>query len=94
MYGLDQGYVTLAAFIGGCDAATRGRLLEGFSDWVAVRSFDMSRSSLAWWSLVAARELPDILEGSKTFRDLSEDQSAAACAELLKLLDEFLGERV
>ena len=87
---LDERYLTLAAFIRGCDVATEGRLLSGFNDWIAARYLGIPWSSLAWESLVAARRLPEILDGTSSIRTMTTEQEGQIGDDLLDLLDKFL----
>ncbi|MFJ6393904.1 hypothetical protein ACIQJT_40735 [Streptomyces sp. NPDC091972] len=51
-YGLDGGYREFVAFVNGCNAATRGELLNGFSAHLAAR---LGGGSNLYWALLVAK---------------------------------------
>jgi hypothetical protein len=93
MYGIDNRYRMLLAFVNGCDAATGGELLTGLHEWVHRRSGGKGRTPIAWdWQLVDARH-PDFRRRSRSFADLSGDEDAELVGDLFDTLDAFLTER-
>lgn len=91
MFLLDDRYMTLVAFIDGCNAATDWKLLDGFNEWVAARILG-TESSLHWATIVAARSDPRLLEEPRSVPIAPELESKAA-DDLLRLLDSFLASK-
>lgn len=88
MFLLDDRYMTLVAFIEGCDAAADWRLLEGFGEWVAEVLFN-AETTLHWSTIVAAKIDPGLLQEAQA-RSLSPEYESTASSDLLELLDRFL----
>lgn len=88
MFLLDDRYMTLVAFVEGCNAATDWRLLDGFGGWISHRILN-AESSLHWSTIVASKWAPQVLREPRSERLPAEAESRAA-DELLELLDEFL----
>ncbi|UWS71482.1 hypothetical protein [Streptomyces noursei] len=86
MLGLDGSFVTAAAFVGGCDAGNSWRLLDGFSEWLAVELGD--GANLSWQALVIRHALPDGPRRSPSGPLDGEDNSMAV-ETLFRLLEEF-----
>jgi hypothetical protein len=91
MFLLSDRYEVVVAFVCGCDAATDGRLLAGFQEWVAPRLTNHSDASVSWSQLIADKVAPEGL--SRPLLELPSEYGAAATEELFELLDEFLAER-
>jgi hypothetical protein len=51
MFIFDDSYLTMVAFVMGCDARAGGQLLEGFGTWCGGR-FGERQSSLHWAALI------------------------------------------
>lgn len=86
MFLLDDRFLTVVAFVQGCDSATGERLLQGFNDWVANR-IGSGESSLYWSSQIANKH------GVESETDIPLESRAVVIEDLFKLLDEFLSER-
>ena len=89
MFLLDDRYLTLVAFVEGCNAATDWQLLDGFGNWVSMRILGTD-SSLHWSTVVASRRSPELLNEPRSGPIPSEVEAGAA-KDLLEFLDEFLG---
>ncbi|MGW7140666.1 hypothetical protein [Streptomyces xanthophaeus] len=90
MLGLDGSYVAAAAFVNGCDAGNSWRLLDGFSEWLAVELGD--GANLSWQALVVRHALPNGLWKSPA-DPLGHEDNLAAVSTLFRLLGEFWGIR-
>lgn len=88
LYGLTT-FGEVAAFVTGMDAATEWRFLEGFREWLAVRSG--FGANLAWQVLVIKIAYPD--EVNDFWIAASHGESDAAVAILFDELDSFLANR-
>lgn len=88
MFLLDDRYMTLVAFVEGCNAATDWQLLDGFNGWVATQVLG-TESSLHWSTVIAAKSDPQLLVEPRT-RPISPELESVASDDLLGLLDSFL----
>jgi hypothetical protein len=93
MYGLDDRYASLVAFVYGCDAAMDFQLLNGFRDWVATKLYGLARSSSSWDTLVAGKRAPSCLTGEMAISDIPSALDEPLSLDLLKLLDSFLAQK-
>jgi hypothetical protein len=91
MFLLDDRYMTLVAFVEGCNAATDWQLLDGFNGWVAAQVLG-AESSLHWSTVVASKSDRQLLEEPRTAPIASELESVAS-DDLLDLLDSFLASK-
>jgi hypothetical protein len=91
MYVLDDSFLTVAAYIDGCDAATGGTLLSGFDNWLFTTRVRPDRTSLAWPAvLLVARGLYND-RGPKL--ELTKEQNEQLVQDMFAALDEFLSSR-
>jgi hypothetical protein len=90
MYVFDDRYLTLVAFVNGCDVATGSKVLAGFHDWVAEQLYQQRQTSLSWAALIAGRRAPGCLTGEETLGELPREFDAILREDLFDLLDEFL----
>jgi hypothetical protein len=81
----DLVFDTLVAFLVGLDLGTRGRLLEGFREYLILRLGE--ESSLWWPGLAVAVTVPQAAP-----RPTTPDADRQAVDGLFDLLDEFLAE--
>ena len=81
----DLDFDTLVAFLVGLDLGTRGRLLEGFREYLILRLGE--ESSLAWPGLAIAATAPQVAPRPRT-----PDDDRQAVDGLFDLLDESLAE--
>lgn len=88
LYGLTT-FGEVAAFVNGVDAATDWKFLEGFREWLAVRS-DLG-ANLAWPVLVVKIAYPG--EVNDFWVAASHAESAEAFTVLFDELDSFLTYR-
>lgn len=88
LYGLTT-FGEVAAFVTGMDAATEWRFLDGFREWLAVRS--ALGANLAWQILVVRIAYPG--EPSDFWVAASHDESSEAVAVLFDELHSFLADR-
>lgn len=88
MFLLDDRYMTLVAFIEGCNAATNWQLLDGFDRWVAEQILG-TESSLHWSTVIASKADPRLLDEGRA-GPLASEFEGAAVADLLSLLDDYL----
>jgi hypothetical protein len=91
MYLPDDRYRTLVAFIEGCNAATDGKLLAGFNEWVAAEVLGRE-SGFHWSAIVASRFAPAILD-EPSRATIPDELEGPASEELLRLLDSYLATR-
>ncbi|MFD9219524.1 hypothetical protein ACFWDI_05725 [Streptomyces sp. NPDC060064] len=87
MLGLDGSYVTVAAFVNGCDAGNSWRLLDGFAEWLAAELGE--GTNLSWQALILRYALPNGPRPSPT-SPLSARDNSRAVETLFRLLDEYL----
>ena len=92
MYLMDDRYMTVVAFVEGCDAATERRLLTGFNDWVSTRILGFAGSGFHWSTIVASKRAPALLAEPRS-GPIPEEVEAGAADDLLEMLDEFLSTR-
>lgn len=85
MYLPDAGFAASTSFVVGCDSATAGALLTGFTPWLATLAG--CGDNLVWWALVLQLTPP---AGPKHPRQLDPEVDARAVVTLFDLLDEFL----
>lgn len=88
MFLLDDRYMTLVAFIEGCNAATNWQLLDGFDRWVAEQILGRE-SSFHWSRVIASKSDPGLLNEPQA-GPLAPELEGAAAADLLSLLDDYL----
>lgn len=90
-------YELLVVFVCGCDAATGGRLLSGFQEWVVAEITDLPASSTAWPWIVAATQVPGLISEALghqgSLADLADEIDEAAKNSLYDLLEKFLTGR-
>jgi len=89
MFVLDDGYVSLVAFIDGLALGTDGGVLDGFREWL-VREVIGTPDSRHWSVLVASRVSHDVREGRRSLAAMSAEEQAHASAELFTLLMRYL----
>lgn len=85
MYVLDDRYVTIVAFIQGCDSATEGRLLAGFNGWVS-RRLNQYPSALTWSTQIANKH------GFATSVAVPTENQEEVIDDLFAMLNEYLSE--
>lgn len=90
MLGLDGSYVAAAAFVTGCDAGNSWRLLDGFSEWLAVELGE--GANLSWQALVLRHALPNGPWKSPA-EPLGSDDNSKVVSTLFRLLNEFWDAR-
>jgi len=91
MYVLDVWFLTLVAYIDGCDAATGGALLRGFRDWLYPSRVGTSKPSLSWPAVLKfARGL---LAERGPSRELTKEEHEQLIDDTFQALDEFLAPR-
>jgi hypothetical protein len=82
MYVLDGRFLTLVAYINGCDAATGGALLRGFRDWLYPTKVGTSKPSLTW---------PAVLKFARGLQgELTQEEHEQLIDDTFGALDEFL----
>ncbi|MFG3295260.1 hypothetical protein ACGF3G_41500 [Streptomyces sp. NPDC048179] len=82
-YGLNWGYREFVAFVNGCNSAANGRLLDGFSAYLAERLG--SGGNLYWALLVAKLGVPSV-----EIRRVDDVSGAAESQVILRLFAELL----
>ncbi|MFB9832677.1 hypothetical protein ACFFNX_10810 [Actinoallomurus acaciae] len=87
MFGLDGSFAGATAFVNGCDAGNAWRLLDGFSEWLAVGLGH--GQNLSWQALILRHALPDGPWGSPIAK-LDNRRNGLAVNALFDLLNEFL----
>ncbi|MEU5096954.1 hypothetical protein [Streptomyces sp. NPDC020996] len=85
-YGLNGGYREFIAFINGCNAATGGHLLDGFSAHLAKR---LGSGGNLYWALLVAK-LGVAPDGIRRVDDISEAAENQVVSRLFAELLEFL----
>jgi hypothetical protein len=90
MFVVDDRYLTLVAFVSGCDAATDYELLHGFRQWVAQKCHGIQSTALSWEVLVAGTRVPECLDGQISLGSLDPSIEAQLRLDLLDLIDDFL----
>ncbi|WP_433183569.1 hypothetical protein [Actinoallomurus sp. CA-150999] len=90
MLGLDGSYAAAAAFVNGCDAGNAWRLLDGFSEWLAVELGE--GANLSWQALVI-RHAVSVGRWRSPSARLSDAENSVAVDTLFRLLREFLNVR-
>ncbi|WP_159395255.1 hypothetical protein [Streptomyces albireticuli] len=88
LYGLTT-FGEVAAFVNGMDAATEWSFLEGFRDWLAVRS--NLGANLAWQVLVIRMAYPDAV--GDFWVTAAHSESSEAVTLLFDELHSFLTDR-
>lgn len=89
----DRKFNTVVAFVEGCDAATRGSLLVGFSNWIHENILGYT-TNFHWSTVIASKYAPGGL--SETWPAEVVDNASfetSAVRELTTQLDRFLGHR-
>src|SRR5260370_5256112 len=82
MYVLDGRFLTLVAYVDGCDAATDGALLRGFRDWLYPTRVGTSKPSLTW---------PAVLKFARGLQgELTQEEHERLIDDTFAALDEFL----
>ncbi|WP_086668476.1 hypothetical protein [Lentzea kentuckyensis] len=90
MLGLDGSFAAASAFVAGCDAGNSWRLLDGFSEWLAMNLGD--GVNLSWQALVVRHAA--LGERVKSPGDISGNEENSAAVEVLfDLLVEFWNVR-
>lgn len=88
MFVLDDGYVTLVAFIDGLATGVDDGVLDGFQEWVA-RETTGSPDARHWGVIVAAQVSRGVRDGCE-LSAMSQEEQARSSAELHSLLTRFL----
>ncbi len=92
MFVLDDGYVTLVAFIDGLALGVDAGVLDGFREWVA-RETTGALDSRHWSVIVAAQVSNGVRDGSAPLSAMSQEEQVRSSAELFNLLTRFLDDR-
>ena len=88
MYVLDGRFLTLVAYVDGCDTATGGALLRGFKDWLYATRVGSGQTSVGWPGVLEfARGL---YEEREPLRELTNEESEQLIDDTFQALDEFL----
>ncbi|MFG2783832.1 hypothetical protein ACGFY7_39125 [Streptomyces prunicolor] len=88
-YGLNGGYREFVAFVNGCNSATGGRLLDGFSAYLAER---MGAGNNLYWALLVAQL--GVSPGEiRCVDDISGEAERRVVSRLFAELLEFLENR-
>lgn len=91
MFVLDDGYVTVVAFIDGLALGVGAGSLDGFQEWVALET--TGAPDARHWSVVVASQVSrDVREGAP-LSAMSGEEQARSSTELFNLLTRFLEER-
>jgi hypothetical protein len=85
-------YVAAISLVKGCNLATAGELLRGFTDWLYVRNGSKPDSVNWTWYLVESR-YPGITRSGRSYLDLTDAENAQLVEDLFNALDAFLAER-
>lgn len=93
LYLVDSSLVAVVSFIYGCDAATEGRLLKEFDEWVARKLNLEGHRSLSWVSMVAGQHDPLVLEGVRNIGEMSAAAQELTLRDIFAHLDGFFVER-
>jgi len=88
-YGLNGGYREFVAFLNGCNSATGGRLLGGFSAYLAER---LGSGSNLYWALLVAKMGVSPNE-IRRVDDISGESERQVVSRLFAELLEFLESR-
>ncbi len=87
MYVPDERFLSVVAFVDGCDLATNRELLRGFSDWLYVNGVRSGQTSLHWSAVL------EIARGLRPRSGLTSDQNEQLVQDLFEALDKFLADR-
>lgn len=92
MFVLDDGYVTLVAFIDGLALGVDAGILDAFQEWVA-RETTGAPDARHWGVVVASQVSRVVREVGEPLSAMSQAEQARASAELFDLLTRFLDDR-
>jgi len=85
----DDRFNTAAGFVEGCNVATGGVLLRGFSEWVSVRILGHA-TNFHWSAVIAAQYRPDGVDASWDGSSAPALFHKQSFDELIAQLDAFL----
>ena len=88
MYVLDDRFLTVVAYVDGCDAATHGVLLQNFTDWLYAARVGPGRTSLDWPGVLKVARGLDV--DRRSYGDLTQQENAQLIDDLFGALDEYL----
>lgn len=89
-YGLDDGYREYVAFFNGVNAATCGRLLEGFSEHLARK---LGEGQNLYWALIVVR-LGVVPREVRDINELRGSEEEKVVELLFRELEEFVANHV